>query len=343
MRLLRSLVLLALVTSLAPAMTPSLAAQVRVVRDAGVRATPDGTLIATLSGGTTWPSGSARNGFTLVTIEAWIDATRFAGRRDSFPESIGGTGTLRMRAEPSLSARILGVFEAGAGIRVLERRGTWARVRRDGWVLTAALGPATTARAPARAAVPSAPVAPTTAAPADSAPAEPARRAGALRATREAELSAAPGAPAVGRIAAGAVVEALARDRGWVKVRVDAWLPESLLAPTDTSYRATLTAADLRLDPVGLKGRLVRWTVQVVGVQLADPLRRDLAPDEPYLLAMGPAGENAVLYLALPPSLVAEAKALAPLAEVTVTARVRTGRSDPTGAPILDVTSIVKR
>ncbi|MDH5233778.1 MAG: SH3 domain-containing protein, partial [Gemmatimonadota bacterium] len=318
MRLLRSCVLLALVTSLTPAIAPSVGAQVRVVRDAGVRATPDGTLIATLAGGSTWPSSSARNGFTLVTMEVWIDATRFAGRRDSFPESIGGTGTLRMRAEPSLNARILGVFEAGAGIRVLERRGTWARVRRDGWVLTSALGPATATRTQARATPPPMPSSAPPAGAADSTPSEPMGRAGTMRATREADLSAAPGAPAVGRIAAGAVVEPLARDRGWVRVRVEAWMPESLLAPTDTSYRATLTAADLRLDPVGLKGRLVRWTVQVVGVQQADPLRRDLAPDEPYLLAMGPAGENAILYLALPPSLVAEARALAPLSEVTV-------------------------
>ncbi len=326
-------------------------AQSRVLRDAGVRATPDGTLIATVIGGTTWPTSTVRAGFTLVTLEVWVDATRFAGRRDSFPESIGGTGTLRMRAEPSLSGRILGVFEAGAGVRVLERRGTWARVRRDGWVLTTALTgvPAVASTPPARA---------TTREPArqaasaaadtgvDTSAREEAQRTGssrAMRASRDAELRNAPGAPAFGRVEAGAIVEPIARDRGWVRVRVDAWMPESLLVPADTGYRASLTAAELRMDPVGLKGRTVRWNVQVVGLQLADPLRRDMAPDEPYLLAMGPGGENAILYLALPPSLVSQARALPPLSEVTVTARVRTGRSDPTGAPILDVISLVKR
>lgn len=332
MRLLRSLALLSIALPIG--------AQSRVLRDSGLRATPDGALIGTLTAGTSWNSSTTRGGFTLVAVEVWVDASRFGGGRDSFPESIGGTGTLRMRAEPSLSGRILGVFESGAGIRVLERRGNWARVRRDGWVLTSALGSAqataiTTAAAPvARASEPDAPSR-------DAAPR--AAGGGSLRASRDADLSAAPGAATIGRLEAGAIVEPVARDRGWVRVRVDAWMPESLLVPTDTGYRASLTAAELRLDPVGLKGRTVRWNVQVVGVQLADPLRRDMAQDEPYLLALGPSGENAILYLALPPSLVSQARALAPLAEVTVTARVRTGRSDPTGAPVLDVLTIVKR
>lgn len=363
MRLLRPITLLTVVLALtldplAPPRTDALSAQsrtaqsrvLRVLRDASVRATPEGTLIGTLTAGTTWSSSTTRGGFTLVTVEAWVAGSRFAGRRDSFPESIGGTGTLRMRADPSLSGRILGVFEAGAGVRVVERSGNWARVRRDGWVLSTALAAATAT--PTKAVTP-APSRTKAANPrareevdANASVRESSARAGstpALRARRGADLSAAPGAPAIGRLEAGAVVEPVARDRGWVRVRVDAWMPESLLVPTDTSFRATVTAAELRLDPAGSKGRIVRWDVQVVGLQQADPLRKDMAPDEPYLLAMGPSGENAILYLALPPSLVAQARALASLAEVTITARVRTGRSEPTGVPVLDVISIVKR
>ena len=126
-------------------------------------------------------------------------------------------------------------------------------------------------------------------------------------------------------------------------MRVEAWVAESLLVPADTTYGATLTAADLRLDPDGHKGRVVRWRVQVVGFQTADPLRRDLRPDEPFLLAMGPAGEDAILYIALPPGMVAEARAIPPLTSVLLTARVRTGKSEPTGAPVLDLMSFVQR
>jgi len=81
----------------------------------------------------------------------------------------------------------------------------------------------------------------------------------------------------------------------------------------------------------------------VMALQLADPLRSDLARDEPYLLARGPGDENAVLYLAVPGRLLPDARAIAPMTKVTVTARVRNGRSQPAGTPILDLLSIVAR
>jgi hypothetical protein len=83
--------------------------------------------------------------------------------------------------------------------------------------------------------------------------------------------------------------------------------------------------------------------VQAIAVQAADPLRKGLAPDEPYLLARGPGSESSLLYLALPATLVASARALPPLSYIMVLARVRAGRSDPSGVPILDVLRIVPR
>jgi hypothetical protein len=168
-------------------------------------------------------------------------------------------------------------------------------------------------------------------------------RRGDLRALKPLTLHSAPGTAAVGRVEAGVPMESLARDRGWVRIRVEAWVPESLVVPTDSSYRDQVSAADLRLNPDAFRGRTVRWVVQVVALQSADPLRRDLEPEEPYLLAMGPSGESAVLYLAIPASLLAQARSLAPMSEVLVTARVRSGRSMPTGAPVLDVLTLSKR
>lgn len=340
MRLLRSLVLLLVAA-------PLLAQQTRVTRDAGVHAVPDGTVIATVTTGSTWRTGVARSGFTLVTIEGWIDAARVGARRDSFPASVSGTGTLRIRADASANARILGVFQAGAGIRVLERKGGWSRVRRDGWVLTSALAAATAARPATPAARPEQTARP------DSRPATPAAapaeasvepvRDGALRATGTLPLRNAPGTSPYGLLDSGTVVDPVVRDRGWVKIRVETWVPESLLVPADSSYIASLTAADLRLDPETMRGRTVRWRVQFVSLQTADPLRRALQPDEPYILAMGPSGENAILYLAVPANLLAEVKRLTPLSEINVTARVRNGRSQPTGAPVLDLLSLSKR
>jgi hypothetical protein len=344
MRVLRTLLFLTL------AAVP-LGAQSRLAADTDVRASPTGNPVAMLKGGTSWSTGTTRNGWTLVSIQGWVESSRFAGPRDSFPQSIGGAATLRIREEPSLDGRVLGEFRGGAGLRIVERRGTWAKIRRDAWIPA---GSFTTASArtptrpeptPAPATRPAtAPARGSTAAPTAPAAPEPTRAiSGGLRADAPASLRTAPGGAAVGELAQGTVVEPLARDRGWVKVRVDAWVPESLFVPADTAYRSELTAIDLRLDPDGTKGRVVRWEVQVVGLQRADPLRRDLEADEPFLLAIGPKGENVILYVAVPASLLNEAKAIPSMQSVILTARVRTGRSRPTGAPILDLLSFVRR
>lgn len=353
MRVLRTLLFLIL------AAVP-LGAQSRLAADTDVRSSPTGNPVATLKGGTSWRKGTTRNGWTLISIQGWVESSRFAGPRDSFPQSIGGAASLRIREEPSLDGRILGEFRGGAGLRIVERRGTWAKIRRDAWIpagsfTTAAsraptrpeptTPPATSRPAPTPAQSPAQAPARGTATP-PVAPAEPpAQRTveGGLRADAPAALRTAPGGTAMGELAQGTVVEPLARDRGWVKIRVDAWVPESLFVPADTAYRSELTAIDLRLDPDGTKGRVVRWEVQVVGLQRADPLRRDLQADEPFLLAIGPKGENVILYVAVPPALLNQAKAIPSMQSVILTARVRTGRSRPTGAPILDMLSFVRR
>lgn len=324
-----------------------LGAQARLAADTDVRATPRGNPVAMLKAGTSWSTGVTRNGWTLVRIQGWVESSRFAGPRDSFPQSIGGAATLRIREEPSLDGRILGEFRGGAGLRIVERRGNWAKIRRDAWIPAGSFTTAA-ARSPARPAQGTTPArsTPAQATPAPDTRSQPqeARVAeGGLRADAPAALRTAPGGAAVGELAQGVVVEPLARDRGWVKVRVDAWVPESLFVPADTAYRAELTAVDLRLDPDGTRGRVVRWEVQVVGLQRADPLRRDLEADEPFLLAIGPKGENVILYVAVPAALLNEARAIPSMQSVILTARVRTGRSRPTGAPILDLLSFVRR
>jgi hypothetical protein len=49
------------------------------------------------------------------------------------------------------------------------------------------------------------------------------------------------------------------------------------------------------------------------------------------------------VYIAVPPGLLVNARSLPPLAQVTVTARVRNGRSEPAGVPILDLQSLTRR
>lgn len=150
----------------------------------------------------------------------------------------------------------------------------------------------------------------------------------------------APGSQTIGELKKATNVNVIARDRGWTRVRVEGWVPDSLLTPADTTYRAGLSAADLRADPTATRGMTVIWTVEFIALQTADPLRRGLADEEPYILARGPRSENALLYLVVPPSLMGTARALQPLEKIAVTARVRDGRSEPVGIPILDIQTI---
>lgn len=149
-------------------------------------------------------------------------------------------------------------------------------------------------------------------------------------------------APIVGQIARGANVDVIAKDRDWVRVRLEGWVRESDLIVADTTLRA-LSAADLRSDPAGSRGKLVRWEVEAVALQTADALRTGLERGEQYLLALGPGTERSLVYLVVPPSLLPNARSLPPLAPVTVTARVRDARSEPAGVPILDLQSLTRR
>ena len=153
-------------------------------------------------------------------------------------------------------------------------------------------------------------------------------------------MRSAPGSGVIAELRGGANVIALAHERGWTRVRIEGWVPDSMLVPSDTAFRAGMSAADMRSDPAAARGKIVMWTVEFLALQTADPLRPGLADGEPYMLARGPGSENALLYLALPPSLVGTARALQPLSKLAVTARVRDGRSEPVGIPILDLQTI---
>jgi SH3-like domain-containing protein len=334
----------ALLLSLSIAALPA-SAQVELSSGANMRARPGGPVIAALPRGVSVIAGAASGSETQVTIEGWVDASRLGAARDSFPASVGGRGGLRMRGSPSASGAILATLQPGTGLHLVGRQGTWARVRRTAWIATSAIRAVQDAATPApgRAATPPAAIA-APAAPSSAAPASPgAASRNAFVGSAGARFRDLPVGKTLGGLTAGSAVEIVARQSGWVRVRADGWVPESEIVGRDSTVRPDITAADLRADPKGMRGRIVQWEVEVMSLQIADPLRVDLQRDEPYLLARGPGVENAVLYLAVPQSLLTEARGLPPLTKVHITGRVRNARSEPAGTPILDLLSIGKR
>jgi hypothetical protein len=187
------------------------------------------------------------------------------------------------------------------------------------------------AKPPARSAAPSQPV-PTP----DSQPV--------VAASGNVVLRESPEGHALATLGPGAPLTAIAHDRGWVKVRMEGWVREDSVQVSNGST-GSLSAADLRVDPQGSKGKTVKWDVQILALETADFLHKDLQPDEPYLLARGPGSDNTLLYVAVPPSMLASAKTLAAAAPVSATlvATVRVGRGEPVGVPVLDAQSIARR
>jgi hypothetical protein len=164
-----------------------------------------------------------------------------------------------------------------------------------------------------------------------------------MAATKTSQLRTAPDGEAIALVSPLATLEPLAHDHGWVRVRVEGWLPDSAAVPA--SGGGALSAADLRANPDAARGRTVRWDVEVLAMAAADPLRKGLNPDEPYLLVRGPGRETALSYLAIPPRLLATARAIASAAptSATMVATVRVGRSEPAGVPILDAQVLARR
>jgi SH3-like domain-containing protein len=312
------------------------------VNDTELYATPGARALAIVKKGAALSLGDTSGDFVQATVEGWIAAPLLGASRDSFAVSVNGSGGARLRASASPNASVVAELRGGMGLQEIARQGAWVRVRRAGWLrasrVSLAQASGVTAQALPGAPPPAVSTSPVTADTTDVA-------AGSVPLTPAAETSllTAPDGERVANIQPGARVVVTGRDRGWVRVRIEGWAHEADFVVSDTSLRGALSAADLRADPDGTKGRLVHWEVLVLAHQVADPLRKGLVNQEPYLLAQGPGRENALLYLAIPPALVATAREIPDLSTVTVTARVRSGKSEPVGVPVLDLISIVRR
>ncbi|HWE42367.1 MAG TPA: hypothetical protein VG432_07675 [Gemmatimonadaceae bacterium] len=333
----------ALISIAAPAAAQSVAA-----RDAELFANAGSNPVATVRKGAPVATGPAKGAYVQSTIDGWIAAALLGGARDSFPLTVKPGAAVRLRSSASAQGAIFADLRGGMGLIEVERKGAWVHVRRTGWLPVKALAPSSRS-----ATQPSAPAAQATNAPAatqasEAPPPPPAgpdttRNGLVLTPVVQTAIAASPGGERLGSLGPGARATVTGRERGWVRVQVEGWVREADLSVADTALRGALSAADLRADPDGTAGRLVHWEVEVLAHQVADPLRKGLTDQEPYLLAQGPAGENALLYLAIPPSLAATARELPDLSRAIITARVRSGRSEPVGIPVLELLTIVGR
>jgi hypothetical protein len=293
-----------------------------------------GLRIGRFAPGIELPAGARRNAHTQVTLEGWVFRPSLqAARRDSFDLAVAKSPEENVRAAPN--GRLLAVLAQNTLLKEVERRGRWIKVRRVGWVADAGLGfPAAATPAPARQSSRTA---------ATGLLADSIRAAGdAHRAVvrRRMQLYRAPDSAAVGTLEAGVPVRVTAQAGNWVRVEAQAWVRQSEIRLADSSILTGVTAAELRGASDEFRGRLLRWTIQFLSLQTADELRPDFLPGQKYILARGPAPEYAFVYVLVPDDKLAEVQRIAPLASVTVVARVVSGRSAYLANPVLELVEL---
>ncbi len=301
----------------------------RVATDENLRLEPaaDAALLARVNAQTEVRGDEERGGWVHATLEGWIWAasTRAAGNGDFDLRVIPPEGE-NLRAEPN--GRVVARLQSGTLLNRVGRRGDWIQVRRAAWMwgrsLTVLEPPA--ARAPTPSTVATPPSTATSSATLDRYVLPPGTR-----------LFGKPDGDTVGALVTRAPARVLARTDGWARVLVEAWVREDGLIPADDSVLEGITAAEVRGSGTAYVGRTLRWTVELIAVQVADELRKEISAGQRYMLARGPLPELGFVYVLLTEAQAAAVARLQPLTRLTILGRVRTARSRYLGNPVLDL------
>ncbi len=242
----------------------------------------------------------------------------------SLPPPRGG-GDLRQ--EPS--GRVLARLGTGALLQELERIPGWIRVRRTVWIWSEALNlnegeepPATTTPVPQRSVAPVVSAGPSRG----------------LSALGRAILSE-PGGDTLATTLSENSLQLLAREGAWVRVRVEGWVWSPADGLDNESGGAPVAAdpSTVAGDPDAYRGRVVSWMLQFISLERAESIRTEFVEGEPFLLMRPSGGDGPFVYVAVSEERLEEVESLLPLENVVVVGRVRTGASELTGSPVLDL------
>ncbi|MGD2135675.1 MAG: hypothetical protein PVF27_05920 [Gemmatimonadales bacterium] len=299
---------------------------------------PTAAHLATVNEGVQLLGDSVADGWVRVALEGWVWARSVAGTtRDGHDLVVSRAAGENLRAEPN--GEIVARLENGCLLDELDRRPGWIHARRVGWMFAQSLERVDLAQEPDTAAP--APEAETDRPPAsydtvtvglDRAVAA----AGAvLRATPDGDTS--------GTLVEDAPVRILARSEGWVRVTAEGWVRADELKPTTPNVLTGVSGAEVRASPSEYRGRLVRWLVRFIAVQRADELRPEIPRGERYVLVRGPLPETGFIYVVVSDEQLARFERMPPLTELEILGRIRVGRSQYLGNPIVTLVDVAER
>lgn len=308
-------------------------AEVRVsVERAEIRWSSTGRLLGRLERGADLERLGGRAGWARVGVRGWMWSASLERAGSAYrvvPESEN------LRAGPG--GRVMGQLVRGVAVQRIGDEGRWLEIELVGWLpessVSATLAEVPAGSPPDTVPAPARPVSEPTVA----AETVPASAMGTL--SRGVEMQNAPEGEAIAPLPAETPVRILESRGGWTRVRVDGWVPSSAVrAGSLGEVGPDVVAA----APAGtFIGRTVRWTLEHVALQQADPWRADFEPGEWYDLARVPGVGGRYVYLALPERLVEEFRGMSPFRTLRVEGTVRTGQSALTGTPIVEVTRLL--
>jgi len=150
----------------------------------------------------------------------------------------------------------------------------------------------------------------------------------------------APDGPEAGTVTTDTPLRVLSRNGEWTRVQFEGWVKGGDLQAAPAGVQVGVTAAELRAEPQRYVGQVLRWNLEFIAIQKADELRPDIPTGTSYVLARGPLPERGFVYIIVPDARLPAFRALTPLVQVTITARVRNGRSRYLGNPVVELISL---
>ncbi|MGH7579007.1 MAG: hypothetical protein ACREM9_02465 [Gemmatimonadales bacterium] len=302
---------------------------------------PAGTPLVSLPAGAPVETGETEGDWRQATVEAWIyQPSTSPTKRDGFDLVVSSDKGENLRRVPN--GPIVGRAREGTLLERVGEKGKWFRVRRDGWVPREAV-PARTAartradttppaqgRAKSRTPPPAAPPAPA---------ASPSPSIEGVETVRETGLSRMPDSAASSTLPAGTAARVVGRSGDWVRVQIEGWVRDADVKPAEAGVLAGISAAEVRAAPERFVGQTLDWRLQVIAVQLADELRPEIPSGQPYLLTRGPLPEPGFVYVVIPPSRIAEFRALPPLHEMVMRVTLKAARTRYLATPVAELVS----
>jgi hypothetical protein len=308
----------------------SVAQAVRVSAESEIfRKNANGRRLAEVLRGTRLALVRIQGDWAEVSMEGWMPTSSLSPTtREGFNRVVTRVGGEELRASPDgdVTARLL----QGFLLDVVEEQARWSHVRRMGWMWRPSLADL---MAPAGEGESEAPR-----------PAPPAVVAAGERVvagSNPVDLRTAPEGDTIAVIRPGSGLRVVERGNRWTRVIIDGWVRSSELATSNPdSILAGVSAAAVRATPEDYLGRTVRWSVQFISLERAEPERTDFYEGEPFILARAPDPADGFVYLAVPPELLPDVQQLDALEMIDVLAQVRMGRSVLMGVPVLDLVAI---